>query len=416
MTEKQIQNALNGKKNIFLTGPAGTGKSTLIQNYIDTHENVLVTAPTGIAALHIGGETLHKVFNIPIPAFEAPSFAKSNRKAVKPSTLKTIAAADTLIIDEISMCRADVFAYVYKVLKKAEKLKGQKIKLIVCGDFSQLPPVVSKEDEKLLKKFKFHSSGYAFTTKEWNQAKFKVIALEKIYRQDNKEFITCLNEIRIGNKRHIDYFNQFVQMDYEANPETFYVCGTNAEAERFNTNYLNTLTTTPEILQADKTGRTSKSLVDDLIIVKPGCKIIFTANDVEHGMYQNGSFGIFIRKQEDGGLLIESNGQMITLYRKDHPIYTYRVTNGVLEKKEIGNVRQYPIKIGKAITIHKSQGQTFDKAVISPSIFAAGQLYVALSRVKSPDGLILLNQVEDKHIIVDPAVKKFYRQDFSWEK
>lgn len=415
MTQQQIEKELNGTRNIFLTGPAGTGKSYILNQYIESHPNTLVCAPTGIAALNIGGETLHKVFHIPVPAFDTPSFAKGKKGALTNAMLKPIAQADTLIIDEISMCRNDVFRFVIKVLRKAEKIKGSKIKIIVSGDFSQLPPVVKKDEIKLFNKFGLNPSGYPFTTQEWKSCTFKVIELSESKRQEDKEFVEILNQIRLGTFKAFDYFNRFVnkEPDYSS---AICICGTNAEADRINQEYIESLSGPAVVYQAKKEGKASfaGSFNNDLIVVKEGATVIFTTNDVMHNKYKNGTFGAVKELGEDYAT-IEVNGEDVNVYRHDYSLYDYSVSGMNLVKKEVGKIRQFPFKIGKAITIHKSQGQTFDKAIINPEIFAAGQLYVVLSRLRSMDGITLTREIEPESLIVDPTVQKFYKKGYSWD-
>jgi len=412
MTEKQIEKYMNGTRNIFLTGPAGVGKSYLINQYIETHNNVLVCAPTGIAALNVGGETIHKLFHVPIPAFGSPSFAKGKKGVITDAMLKPLIQADTVIVDEISMCRNDVFSYMIKVLRKAERKKGSKIKLIVAGDFSQLPPIIRKNELPLMKKFDLDTSGYAFTTSEWKSCNFKVIELTEIKRQSNKEFIKVLNNIRIG-KNELNYLNQFVNENPNYD-DAICICGTNAEANRINQAYLDNIPGNTTALQSQKEGRTSSGLIDDVILIKEGCRIMFTANDVIHNKYANGTFGI-VKTITPDYVIVEVNGEDIFVNRKDNIIYSYSVKNDVLSKKQIGTIKQYPFKLGKAITIHKSQGQTFDKVIISPDIFAAGQLYVALSRVRAPEGLTLTEEITPDKLIIDPIVQAFYNNNYTFE-
>lgn len=412
MTEKDIKKAFDSSRNLFVTGPAGVGKSTYLNDYINSHDNVLVVAPTGIAALNIGGETMHKVFHIPVPAFESPSFAKGKKGAITQAMLKVIANADTVILDEVSMARNTDFAFMIKVIRKAEKLKGTKIRIIVSGDFSQLPPVVKKDEIKLMKKFKFDESGYAFTTAEWKSCNFKVVELTDVKRQDNKEFITILNEIRIGDNSHIDYFKQFVNENPNYD-DAICICGTNAEADRLNQEYLDSLPGNTTVLQARKEGRCGNVFNNDLILVKEGARVIFTANDTRGNRYKNGTFGVITSIGADN-VVVSIGGKDEVIYRQDYPVYAYSVSGNSLSKKELGVLHQYPFKLGKAITIHKSQGQTFDNVIISPEIFAAGQLYVVLSRVRSPEGLVLLRDVLPEHLIVDPMVQKFYNNNYKW--
>lgn len=413
MTDKNIKKAFDSSSNLFLTGPAGVGKSHWLNDYISTHDNVLVVAPTGIAALHIGGETMHKVFHIPVPAFESPSFAKNKKGAITTAMLKVIAGADTIILDEVSMARNAEFSFMIKVIRKAEKLKGSKIRIIVSGDFSQLPPVVKKTDIKLMKKFGFDESGYAFTTAEWKSCNFKVVELTDVKRQDNKEFITILNEIRVGDHSHIDYFKQFVNPnpDYD---DAICICGTNAEADRINQEYLDALPGNTTVLQSRKEGRCGNAFNNDLILVKEGARVIFTSNDLVRNKYKNGTFGV-VKSIGADSVVVEIGGNDEVIYRQDYPVYTYSVSGNSLSKKELGVLHQYPFKLGKAITIHKSQGQTFDKVVISPDIFAAGQLYVVLSRVRTPEGMVLLRDILPEHLIIDPIVQKFYDNGYKWE-
>lgn len=412
MTDKQIQAAFDSDRNLYVTGPGGVGKSYWLNQYIDSHENVIVCASTGMAAFNIGGETAHKVFHVPVPAFDTPSFARNKKGAITNAQLKVIAQADTVIIDEISMCTNGVFRFIIKVLRKAEKLKGRKIRLIVSGDFSQLPPVVQKSDLPYMKKFGLHESGYCFTTQEWKSCNFKIVELTKVKRQSNKEFIEILNQIRLGEIKNLDYFKQFV------NPSPDYsdyvcICGTNAEADRINQEYLESLPGNTMVLQSYKEGRCGSGFNNDLILVKEGAQVVFISNDNIKNNYKNGTFGI-IKSLQPGRIIITINGVDVEVFKHDYPVYAYSATGDVLSKKEIGVIHQYPFKLGKAITIHKSQGQSFDRVIISPEIFAAGQLYVALSRVRSPEGLVLLKEITMDHLIIDEVVQKFYKNHYKW--
>lgn len=394
-------------KNIFLTGAAGTGKTTFIKEYIEKFPNTLVCASTGMAAVTAGGITMHKIYSIPVPAYGA------NLKKITASKLKELILADTVIIDEISMARNDAFAFAMKVHKKAEKEKGKKIRLIVVGDFSQLPPVVTKEDAKYLKKFNFDTSGYVFTTKEWKQMKFTTICLDEVKRQDNKEFIDNLNLARSGNKKCIPYFNKFINTNYPE--DAIRVCGTNAEADRLNREYLDNTEGTAIAYQAIKTGRPGNILIEDIILLKPGIRVYFTINDIIHNNYANGMFGTVLTCDEKYVDVEKDNGDIIRVTPYTYRIYSYKITNGTIHKNEIGTISQIPLKIAKAITIHKSQGKTFDKIVLSPEIFAPGQLYVALSRVKTPEGLFITEPVTSDTLKCDPKVAKFYKNNFTWD-
>ena len=408
MTDKQIDAAFASSRNLFITGPAGTGKSYRLNEYISKTDNVLVCAPTGIAALNVGGETAHKVFHIPVPAYESPSFAKGKKGALTKSMISALIQSDVVVIDEISMFKNSDFSFAIKVLRKAEKLKGSKIRVIVSGDFSQLPPVVRKTDEKLMKKFGFDLSGFAFTTPEWKSLNFKVIELTEVKRQSDLEFITELNRVRVGDFTNYDYFNQFVNEDPDYS-DGICICGTNAEADKINNTYLDELTGTERAFRSTKTGRVPMGYVDDIIVLKQGARVIFTANDNIKNQYKNGTFGIVKGFTDDAVIVTvkdaDGNEKDVFVNRQKVSIYSYTATGGTLNKKEVGSVTQFPLRIGKAI----------EKAIISPTIFAAGQLYVALSRVKSPDGLTLLREISPEDFIIDDVVKKFYINGYKFD-
>lgn len=476
---KQKDYLMESDRNIFLTGKAGTGKTYRIKQYVEQMEAegkiVLVCAPTGTAAIYAGGETCHSLFGIPVPCY---GVAISKTPASK---LKILATADAIVIDEVSMLRNDNFSYLIRVLRKAERLKGHRIRIILTGDFSQLPPVVPKKEEKMLKKFGYSISGYAFTTKEWESLNLKVIELTTIYRQEEKVFIENLAKIRDCDVSALDYFNQFVDPtfqlekveelldtcledeDLETNSdvnfweeetafersekenasESFFeeenasdhdfweeekpinpnlltadcvvLCGTNAEAERINRAYLDQIDAPLMAYQSSKKGRNNASEIEDVILLKEGCKVMFTTNDVVKNRYQNGTMGVVSMCHKDHVSVRLEDGKLLSVYPCEYSSYSYKISGGALEKTKIGAVKQLPLKIAAAITIHKSQGKTFEKAIISPSVFASGQLYVALSRLKSSSGLILTTPILEKAFVFNDLVSKFYQNGFVYQ-
>ncbi len=391
-----------GNDNIFLTGRAGTGKTYNLNKFIESHKNVLVTAPTGVAAVNCGGTTMHKAFGIPVPAAGGKLPKKTSRN------VKMVAKSDIVIIDEVSMCRSDVFDYAVKVIRLAESVKGKKIRMIVCGDFLQLPPVVRPEEKQLLRDFGFDDTGYAFLTEAWRDMKFKIVNLEKIYRQDNPEFIENLELARNADPACIDYFNRFVLSKDNIEPDTINICGTNATALEINKRYMEGLPGEPVTYKAKTKGTWQKDIVDEEITLKPGALVMFIVNDVTGSRYQNGSIGTVESLHKDH-LTVKVGQNTVKVLPHEFISYEYKVEKGSLKKNEIGSVIQIPLKIGKAVTIHKSQGKTFDSAIISPQIFAPCQLYVALSRVKDPSGLFLRAPLKASDLITDPVLDGFQK-------
>ena len=412
---EKVKNALfNTDKNICILGKPGTGKTFMLKEFIEYEETVnktvLVCAPTGTAAVNVGGSTAHTLLGIPVPCIGV-SATKTPM-----ATVKTIASADVLVIDEISMLRNDAFSYAIKILKRAEKLKGSKIRLVVAGDFYQLPPVVQKTDIKLLKKAGFDESGYPFTTKEWASCHFKVFSLTELKRQNDVEFVTMLGKIRDCDKSCLSYFRQFVKEDIDSTDiASIKLCGTNAEADRINQEYLDSLPGVISTYLATKKGRGTKDIAPDAVYLKQNARVMFTINDVVHGKYQNGTFGTVKLLSKDYVVVTKDDGEDVFVNPHEYTVYSYKLSNGKLTKNALGSVTQIPLKIAAAITIHKSQGKTFDRIVVSPDVFASGQLYVALSRVRTPEGLTLTKEIEPKHLIANNIVDKFVDNNYKYD-
>lgn len=432
MTPEEIDKAFASNHNLFVTGAAGTGKSYLLNRYIEQWEDeglvVYKTAPTGLAALNFeGGTTLHRLFKIPVPYYDIPHFSRngaSSRKKgyVAASTLDIIGEADVIIIDEISMARNDVFRYVMRTIRKAESAYDKRIRVIVCGDFSQLPPVVKTNEPKMLKQNGLDPCGFAFTTPEWAQAKFQLVELTDVKRQDDIEFIKHLHQIREGDVSGLDYWNQFVTDDSDLDGATV-VCGTNKDAAALNDAYLESLPGDVTYLEAKVSGHGAPDYIDRLIKIKVGCQVIFTANDRENNSrprFMNGQQGvvdticregIWVNVRQDDGDYVRT---WVTPYAFE--ITSVRIKGGSAYTSVDATVTQYPFRLGKAITIHKSQGQTYEKVVVDPKIFAPGQLYVALSRAKGPDGFQLTAPLAPEQLIVDDNVRLFYKNGCEWRR
>ena len=392
--------------NVFITGRAGTGKSKIINTYIKYAQHkrlkVALCAPTGIAALNIQGVTLHRMFKAPVHVItnEKPSI-----KAVD-----TLVGTDVLIIDEISMCRLDLFEFVCKTVIKANENRKEPVKIIVVGDFLQLPPVVPPNDKKALEiYYGAVGRGYAFQSKYWDWCKFNTIILRGVVRQSNKTTCNALSYIRCGMPEAINYFNQCVNIPYME--DAIYVCARNSEANEVNERKLAEVNSPALTYTADITGKikeSDKPTADELTL-KKGARIMTIVNGPD---YMNGEFGTVLIIKEDSQSIIVSmdNGQTVCIepYTWEVYDYSYNEKENKIEREIVGTFTQLPVKLGYAITIHKSQGQTFDKMNLSPSCWDAGQLYVALSRVRDIMGLHLTERIQPRYMIAAREVIEFY--------
>ena len=403
--------AMTGR-NMFITGNAGTGKSYLVHSIIDEltniGKNIIVCAPTGIAAVNIGGATVHRVFSVPT----------SMTVSTLPSLSEEILNADTIIIDEISMCRIDVFDYVARYIEAAEvsprryskdksKLKnGRKIQLIVVGDFFQLPPVVKDREKRIIiDTYKCSDGAFAFLSPKWRFFDFENIVLKTIIRQNEIDTCNALNAIRIGDTSGIQYFNLY--SNTEVMKDTILICGKNTEAAIYNESELKKVAGEEFEYSAESSGRVTDGdkMVDDKIVLKVGARVILMTQDND---YANGDTGVVVQLADDDILVHLDRGGNVNVKKHTWEIYGYKAINNKLQKTVIGTYTQYPIRLGYAITIHKSQGQTLARANINPYSWACGQLYVALSRVESIGGIHLTQRINNSFLKVAPEVVNFY--------
>lgn len=414
-TQEQALVKMRSGKNIFLTGLPGTGKSYIIRKFIEEQElagkQVLVCAPTGIAALNIGGVTMHQTFSIPIPAYGHYITELTNSK------VKAALAADIIIIDEISMCRNDMFEFFGYVMDYVKAQNGKMPQIIVVGDMFQLPPVVPDNEITKLKRYGFDGSGYCFTSRYWNKFKFTTVVLHKVIRQQNKEFIDNLGLLRIGDKKAIEYFNKRVldctNLTIDNNP-IIQICSTNAVAQEINDQCLNDIETPMCLYKMKKEKFCPKeTAAEESLVLKEGARVMFIANDVINKQYTNGEFGTVTLCLNNSVRVLKDNGEEITVLPHKWSVYDVKTTGNAITKKEVGNYVQIPLKLAYCVTMHKTQGQTYDKAIITPSSFTCGQLYVALSRVTSIDGLFLTQPIEEKDVQVNKMVFDFY-ENFSY--
>lgn len=402
-------NILKTGLNCFVTGDAGTGKSYLINHFIDESEeegkSIMVVAPTGISALNIGGVTIHRAFGAPL----IPLVGKPEKLP------RTLLSTDILIVDEISMCRVDLFDYmIYQIVQAniSRRKKGMSdIQIVVVGDFFQLPPVTTDRDkEVLVKYYSNYNKGFAFTSKYWSLCNFKNIVLSDVIRQEDKKHCAILNMARTGDRRCIELITRISTPEKIENAIT--LCGTNKMANDINESELGkikskTVVYTSEI--EDEVKESDKHVPDE-ITLKEGARVMFVVNDAM-GSYCNGSFGTVKKLYEDKvGVIVDDTGDFVIVEKFTWNILKYNVTNGILKEEIIGKYTQIPLKLAYAITIHKSQGQTYPAINLEPKSWDCGQLYVAVSRVKSLDRIHLLSNIMNNYLVASNEVIRFYRK------
>lgn len=394
-------NMMMSGRNVFLSGEAGTGKSFVLRHFLDhvTNSKVLVCAPTGIAAINVHGATIHRTFKAPIgPILQEPREVSD-----------IVREAEIIIIDEISMCRCDLFDYVAKTIVKAENMQPNKPKkqLIVVGDFYQLPPVITDQDREVLE----IAEGFAFQADMWGHFDFATVVLTEVVRQNDVDFVTNLNGVRKGDTSCLAWINANAA---KKENEGIHLCATNKTAADINNRAMRSLKGRIKKYTAIEQGEVTESdrATAQELSLKVDTRVMMLINDKED-RFQNGSLGTIEELDRDFLVIRLDNGKTVNVERYTWEITKYEIVTDSsgkkkLEQKIIGTFTQFPVKIAYAITIHKSQGQTYDSANLHPSCFAAGQLYVALSRVKSMKGLHLVAPIKDDYLITSQSVLDFY--------
>ena len=416
---------LHTNRNLFLTGKAGTGKTTLLKEILkETDKNYLVTAPTGVAAINAGGITLHSLLFLPLKTFLPIKYTKHNgdiycdqsqlvkHQKFNREKLDLLLELELLIIDEISMVRADVFDAIDYTLRRIRRNPAPfgGVQVLVIGDLFQLSPVVRQNVEQVL--MEFYVSPYFFDSRVWQESQMLQIELKKVYRQEEQNFVDILNQIREGTRdqKIVDELN----LNFNADPQysdIITLTTHNRKADKINTEELAKLESEEKELSAKVSGRFPQSAypTSDKIILKEGAQVMFIRNHPEE-LYFNGKIGK-ITKLGDTILTVKTtDGKSIMVDKIDWKNMKYQVNpeTGKIEQEEIGSFTQFPLRLAWAVTVHKSQGLTFDKVILDlEGSFASGQMYVALSRCRSLEGLSLSTKVKLENIIVDQRIVRF---------
>lgn len=420
--ERALKLLEQSSKSLFITGKAGTGKSTLLEHFKEiSKKRVAVLAPTGVAALNVQGQTIHSFFLIP-PNI-TPDKVLEHKLSEKKK--KLIQELDMIIIDEASMLRADLLDCIDISLRfhRGEgNLPFGGVQMVFIGDLYQLPPVVAGYEERQIFQNQY-SSPYFFSAKSLENADVEFLELEKVYRQKDNQFIELLNKIRDNSVNYQDLVELNQRYQPELEPEDFVITltTTNEAANTKNSEELAKLSTDSEHFFGETKGEFHQRNLPTLeeLELKVGAQVMLLNNDGA-GRWVNGSIGKitgieFDLQEADDVLIVELNtGRTVRIAKHSWNIhkYFYNEEQQKIDTEVIGSFHQFPIRLAWAVTIHKSQGKTFDKVIIDigRGAFAHGQVYVALSRCTSFEGIILKKPIEKRHIWMDYKVNQFFRQ------
>lgn len=412
-----LEDMENSDQCLFITGKAGTGKSTLLRYFCQTtKKKVVVLAPTGIAALNIGGQTIHSFFGFPPrPLNRSQIKARTNHKFYK--------AVDTIIIDEVSMVRADLMDNIdfFMRLNGRDRYKpfgGAQV--VFFGDLFQLPPIVATNEEKMLLQEQYESP-YFFSAEVFKELPIVMVELREVYRQSDMSFIRLLDAVRMNS---LDY-DEFMELNERYNPDfpidsDFYITlsARNAAVDEINKQRLRALDTEEYSYLAQVTGQVHTHPAESPLRLKLGAQVMFLKNDPKR-RYANGTIGkvCYLDHEEIRVQVPQPDGSLkvIPVEKHEWEVVKYEMPEeGVIEAKVAGTFSQFPLKLAWALTIHKSQGKTFDRVIIDMrgGAFEFGQTYVALSRCRTFEGVVLTTPLKPQDIRSDPRILEFYQQHF----
>lgn len=405
--KKAIELIETTNESVYITGKAGTGKTTFLKWLVSNcKKKFVVTASTGIAAINAGGVTLHSFLNIPFGVHN-PNSAVTQFNHAKIELMNTI---DALIIDEISMVRPDTIDYIDQKLRmyrnSDEPFGG--VQIIMFGDLYQLPPVVTNNEKDIL--LQFYRGVYFFYAYVFRKHGFHIVELNHIFRQTNPRFIEILNNIRSYKLTQEDIEDLEVLRDRKLSEEYdnqyIHICSYRKDVQRINEELLGTPT---HIYYAtiEKDFNLSSAPCDRKLSLRVGARVMMLINDKAH-VYCNGSLGVVIGLDDKVVKVQLDNGCTVAVERCEWSAQEYKMKNGKIVSEIKGTCKQFPLTLAWAITIHKSQGLTFDHVVVhTKGVFCPGQVYVALSRCTSLEGIISDVFIDHRHILPDDELLAF---------
>ncbi|MFH0412474.1 AAA family ATPase [Corynebacterium sp. L4756] len=411
-------NRINSGQNVLITGKAGTGKSTLLRTFLEgtTNQQILVTAPTGVAALNVGGFTIHKAFGFR-PGMYPDDIKSGGSWWASSNTAKIMQSLDILVIDEISMVRADLFDMMNLALQRLRKNNRPfgGVQLVLVGDLLQLPPVVTEQESKIFTEN--WDSPYFFSAHCYDQVALNSINLTTVWRQSDEEFIEILNQVREGSLSDaaLSRLNQQVDSDFEAPNDWVTLASRRKGVDKINHARLAALDTTKFLSVAERFGEadTNSFSASEELHYAVGARVMTVINDPMN-RFVNGSFGTITKATNDTITVnLDHSGETVELEKHVWEIKRPTVTDSGLGSEAIGSVRQFPVILAWAITIHKSQGKTIPKLFINLAGGTAtdGQFYVALSRGVSLDNLRFSAPVEPRHVRANNSLVRRIRRD-----
>lgn len=399
---------------LFITGRAGTGKTTLLHEFVETTaKSVAVCAPTGVAALAVGGQTIHSLLRLPLGIIGDRELG-----FIPKESLAVLANLDALVIDEVSMVSADVLDAIDRRLRQAKRRRNSPfggIQMIMFGDPYQLSPVVSGQAEKAY--FQDHyRSPWFFDATVWSATEMTMFELDTIHRQADGEFRSVLNALREG--RMDPEMGRMLNergMREPDDPELITLTTTNASVTKINSIALERLEGNAKIAHADiegDFGSTSAYPADEQLVLKPGARVMFLRNDTggpDGPRFVNGTIGTVTKITDTVTVDVDGEGVLVEPVTWEKIRYEYSPATKTISHDVVAEFTQFPLRLAWAVTIHKAQGKTLDAAVIDlgQRAFAPGQTYVAFSRLTSLDGLYLKRPLSPSDIIVDQDVLRF---------